>query len=151
MGKVEGLFVASRHGETPMRVDEIEIQLGVGVVSDRHGAATGSPSNTVTLIEAEALDAVARDYELAVSPEAARRNVLTRDAALNHLVDRVFRLGETILRGVELCEPCGHLEKVTGIAGVRKALVHRGGLRAEVVSGGVVRPGDRIEAVDAMG
>jgi MOSC domain-containing protein YiiM len=97
----------------------------------------------VTLIESEALDAVRREYGVEISAAESRRNILTEGVALNHLVGREFRIGEVRLRGVRLCEPCNHLEGLTR-PGVREALVHRGGLRADVLTDGVIRPGDRV-------
>ena len=63
--------------------------------------------------------------------------------ALNHLVGREFKIGEVTVRGVRLCEPCSHLEAVTGLE-VREGLVHRGGLRCEILSEGEVRVGDAV-------
>jgi len=56
-------------------------------------------------------------------------------------------VGAVTLAGIRLCEPCEHLEAVSGVQGVIKALLHRGGLRAEVVLGGEIRVGDEIEEV----
>ncbi len=66
---------------------------------------------------------------------------------MNHLVGTQFRVGAVVLRGIRLCEPCEHLESLTR-AGVRTALVHRGGLRAEILEGGEIRIGDRIEPIE---
>jgi MOSC domain-containing protein YiiM len=68
--------------------------------------------------------------------------------ALNHLVGTEFRVGEVRLKGVRLCEPCGYLERVTGLP-VKAGLVHRGGLRAQVLSGGTIRVGDPVVPVAA--
>ena len=84
-----------------------------------------------------------RDIEIAF--DETRRNILTRGLALNHLVGREFTVGTARIRGIKLCEPCGHLENLTR-GGVRRALVHRGGLRAEVIGDGVIKVGDRLEA-----
>ena len=75
-----------------------------------------------------------------------RRNVVTRGIALNHLVGKRFRVGEVLLQGIRLCEPCDHLESLTR-PGVRQALLHRGGLRAQILEGGVIRVGDPIAPV----
>jgi MOSC domain-containing protein YiiM len=63
--------------------------------------------------------------------------------ALNHLVGREFQIGDVRLRGLKLCEPCSHLQQLTGKPMI-KALLHRGGLRAEILIGGTIKPGDRI-------
>ena len=79
----------------------------------------------------------------AIEPIETRRNVVTRGVALNHLVGKRFRVGEVMLQGIRLCEPCEHLESLTR-PGVRAALVHRGGLRAQILEGGAIRVGDSI-------
>jgi MOSC domain-containing protein YiiM len=98
------------------------------------------------LIESEALEALKRDYGVELEPAQARRNLVTRAVALNHLVGREFTVGEARLRGTRLCDPCAHLESLTTRA-VLRGLIHRGGLRADVVSGGMIRVGDSIAAL----
>ena len=108
-------------------------------------ASKRSPDREITLIEAEAIEAVPREYGVELSPAEARRNIVTRGVALNHLVGREFRVGNVVLRGIRLCEPCEHLERLTR-PGVLEALVHRGGLRAQIVSGGTIQVGDSISS-----
>ena len=83
------------------------------------------------------------ESELLLQPGQARRNLVTRGVPLNHLVGREFQVGEVVFRGIRLCEPCGHLESLT-IKGVKDGLCHRGGLRAQIVRGGIIRAGDII-------
>ena len=146
--------VVSLHTATaaaaPMASHEsVRVSLGAGIEGDRYALGTGTYSNApgegreVTLIETEALDALKRAYGVELAPGESRRNIATRGVALNHLVGREFTVGGVTLRGVRLCEPCGHLERLTR-AGAHKGLVHRGGLRTVVVSGGAVRVGDPI-------
>jgi hypothetical protein len=110
------------------------------------GKASGAqaPDRQITLIETEALEAAGRDYELTIGPDQTRRNLLVRNVPLNHLVGKEFLVGEVRLRGLRLCEPCGHLEKLTAIDGVKTALLHRGGLRAEILTDGTLHPGDTV-------
>ena len=79
--------------------------------------------------------------------EKARRNVVTRGIALNALVGRRLRIGSVECVGRRLAEPCAHLEKLAR-PGLLRPLVHRGGLRADIVAGGVIRVGDEVEALD---
>jgi MOSC domain-containing protein YiiM len=95
------------------------------------------------LIESEALEALKRDYDIEVEAVQARRNIVTRGVALNHLVGREFTIGEARLRGMRLCDPCAYLESLSA-RGVLRGLIHRGGLRADVVLGGTIRIGDAI-------
>ena len=99
------------------------------------------------MIAAEAVDAVALQGDVSIEPAATRRNVLTRGVDVNALVGRRFRVGDAICLGVKPCTPCDHLESVTR-PGVRAALSGQGGLRADVLVGAVIRPGDQIEELD---
>jgi len=130
-------------------VTSVQAVIGKGLDRDRYFNKLGTYSNEpgsgrdLTFIEIEAIEALRRDYQIELEPSQFRRNVVTRGVALNHLVNRQFRVGNVTLRGTRLCEPCSHLEKLTR-KGVMRGLIHRGGLRAEVVTGGIIRAGDPI-------
>jgi MOSC domain-containing protein YiiM len=98
----------------------------------------------VTLIEAEAIEALREEHGVELAPGDARRNVVTRGINLNLLLGRRFRLGEADCLGQRLAEPCAWLQQQTP-AGTLRGLVHRGGLRADVLTGGAVRIGDAVE------
>jgi MOSC domain-containing protein YiiM len=132
---------------------EVQAVAGEGLEGDRYFKKTGTYSNKpgrgrqVTLIELESVEALKRDLKMELEPAQTRRNIVTRGVPLNHLVGQQFRLGpEVVLQGVRLCEPCDHLETLT-LRGVREGLLHRGGLRADIISGGTIRVGDPITAV----
>lgn len=133
-------------------LDEAELVQGRGIVGDKRFSLSTKPANQVTLIELEALEAAMAMAQPGspspLSPASARRNIVTRGVALNHLVGQRFVVGDAVLRGVELCEPCGHLAKVVSSA-FSRALVHRGGLRCEIVHSGRARPGDRITSLSS--
>ena len=130
-------------------VTSVQVIVGKGLEGDRYFSKLGTYSNDpgsgrdVTLIEIEAIEALMRDYQVELEPGQARRNIVTQGAALNHLVDREFKIGDIIFRGTRLCDPCAHLEKLTR-KGVMRGLIHRGGLRAEIISGGTIHSGDPI-------
>jgi MOSC domain-containing protein YiiM len=153
-GKVEAIYIASNGAEPLVAVDEIKAVVGLGLEGDRYFHKRGTfskkpmPGRDVTLIEAEAIEAVQKDYGLDIGPGDARRNIVTRGVPLNHLVGQKFRVGDATLIGVRLCNPCTHLTKLVG-PDFRKALVHRGGLRAEILEGAELHPGDEIEPLDA--
>jgi len=148
LGRVEAIYISPR-GAAPMQaLDEVTTIAGKGIEGDRYCEGTGSFSkpgkfSEITLIEAEAIAALRDEAGIELAPGASRRNIVTRGVALNHLVGISFRVGDTVLRGIRLCEPCGHLEGLTS-EGVRAALVHRGGLRAQIVQGGRIRAGDCV-------
>ena len=145
-GKVESIHVASDAKAPTEAVDQARAIPGVGLEGDRYALKLGTfykpePDFELTLIEAEALEALKRDYEVELAPGEARRNLVTRGVALNHLVGKEFRIGEVRIRGIRLCEPCSHLQSLVGRP-VIKGLLHRGGLRAQILSAGKIGVGD---------
>ena len=151
-GRVVSLYVGPAASARMEAVESVRAVAGRGIEGDRYFLRAGTysrkdgPDREITLIETEALEALARDYALTLDASESRRNVATRGVALNHLVGRTFRVGEATIRGLRLCEPCGHMERLCGKP-VRPGLVHRGGLRAEILTDGFIRIGDPIEAV----
>ena len=123
---------------------------GHGIEGDRYASGAGYYSykpeegRQVTLFEAEALEAFLRDHGIELRPEEHRRNVTTRDVALNHLVGRRFRIGPALLEATRLSVPCKHIEDVTGKP-IFDPLVNRSGLNAKILVGGVIGVGDPIE------
>lgn len=148
-GTVEAIHLAPASGQPVEARRTVEAVPGRGLREDRHfrhPEAEPRPPGTgqdLTLIESEALAAVGRDFDVELEAGEHRRNVTTHGIALNHLVDERFRVGEVLCQGVELCEPCRHLEGLTE-DGMIQALVHRGGLRADIIDGGTVAVGDAI-------
>jgi len=141
-GRIEGIFVTSTHGELPQAVDSVRALAGKGLEGNRY-FDEGRPETELTLIAAEALDALRDEHGIELDAAASRRNVLTRGIDLNALVGKRFRVGDVECRGIELCEPCKHLESLTQ-PGVIKGLVHRAGLNAEILNDGVLHPGDAV-------
>ncbi|MBU6424015.1 MAG: MOSC domain-containing protein [Chloroflexi bacterium] len=125
---------------------------GVGLDGDRYATGRGyysndpEPGREITLIEIEVLEALASEHDLHLAPAESRRNITTRGIRLDPLVGRRFLVGEVLCEGKRLCEPCEHLAELTGKA-VVKPLVHRGGLRAAIVEGGIIRVGDAVRRV----
>jgi MOSC domain-containing protein YiiM len=136
-GSVEQINVAAAESELPTPVDAVEVTAD-GIVGDRYGKA-----RDLTLIEAEALEGLRADTGIELSAAESRRQVLTRGIRLNDLVGAHFTVGDVECVGQEWCEPCSHLQGLTQ-QGVLRGLVHRGGLRADIVSGGRIAVGDTV-------
>ena len=149
-GRVESIHIAPAAGAPMKAVESVRAIPGRGLEGDRYFSKRGTYSakdgvdREITLIEIEALEALRRDYGIAVEAMETRRNVATRGVPLNHLVDQEFRIGGVTLRGVRLCEPCGYMEELSGKP-IRPGLVHRGGLRAQILVEGWIRVGDTVE------
>jgi hypothetical protein len=154
VGIVESIFIAPSAEVLPRAVGEADVVPGKGIEGDRYFAGDGTfyeerkSGQDLTLVEAEALEALEAEAGIELSAAEARRNVLTRGVSLNDLIGRRFRVGEVECVGSRLCEPCDHLERLTK-PGVLKGLVHRGGLRTDVVVGGRIAVGDPVEELGA--
>jgi len=153
-GDVVSIHVVAKAGLPMESRQSAEAVAGRGLEGDRYFDGAGYWSThpgrgrEVTLIELESIEALAQEKQVVIAPAAARRNLVTRGVPLNHLVGREFQVGEVRLLGVRLCEPCDYLEGLT-TKGVLTGLLHRGGLRAEIVSGGTIRVGDVILEIKA--
>jgi MOSC domain-containing protein YiiM len=132
-------------------VPEVRAVPGKGLEGDRYFRGEGSFSRNpgggrqVTLVASEMLELLQSEHGIALPASETRRNLVTKGVSLNDLVDRVFRVGSVRMKGVRLAEPCSHLERLTQ-PGVIKGLVHRAGLRADILDEGVLRVGDEIVA-----
>ena len=140
-GVVEQIAIAPENEVLPQPVDSVRVVAGQGLEGDRY--FDKGAQNAITLIEAEALEGLQRDTGIELSHQESRRQVLTRGIELNPLVGERFYVGGVLCLGVELCEPCNHLQGLTQ-QGVLRGLVHRAGLRAEVLGGGTIAPGDAV-------
>jgi MOSC domain-containing protein YiiM len=158
-GQVVSLHVGREAGVPLDIVPEVRAVPGRGLEGDRYflgrGHYSARPSfggRDVTFIETETIEALERGVEnaagerLGIKMTAAetRRNIATVGVPLNHLVDRTFWVGSVQMRGTRLCEPCQYLEGLTGRPRLMNGLLHRGGLRAQILTEGVIRVGDTI-------
>ena len=149
---VVSIFIAARGGQPLCAIERVRAVPGKGLEGDRYFLGAGtfmpksgklSPSQEATLIESEAIDALKCETGIELDPCQSRRNILTRGIRLNDLVDKEFNVGEVRMKGIRLAEPCNHLESLTQ-AGVREGLVRRGGLRAQILTEGLIMVGDAI-------
>jgi hypothetical protein len=154
-GTVAMIALAERATGDMHTVDQARALTNRGLDGDRYAAKEGTftPTNDtargydLTLIEAEVLDSLTLPNGRQLGYAEARRNIVTRGIDLNALVGRRFRVGNVECLGQRLCEPCSHLERLT-TKGTLKGLIHRGGLRADVLSDGEVTTGDGIGTID---
>jgi MOSC domain-containing protein YiiM len=143
-GQVRHIHVAPADGEPLMARDQVTLVEGKGIEGDRY-FGRGRPAKNLTLVEEEKLRAACDEIGVTYAPGCSRRNVTVTGVDLNALVGRTFRLGEAVLQGDELCEPCGLMESCIGI-GARDALVHKAGLRARILRGATIGIGDAVGA-----
>ena len=152
-GKVVSAHIAPEAAVPMTPVAEVLAVAGKGIEGDRYAKEIGFFSQNkgvhrqVTLFETEVLETIKRDHNKDVSPNECRMNLVTRGVPLSHLVGKKFRVGEAILRGEKLNEPCKHLAEVIGKP-IIPSLIHRCGLFAQILEGGIIRPGDSVEALE---
>ena len=153
---VVGIYTASISGSRLRLVPRAELEAGKGLVGDRYYLGVGTfskkimaPDAAITLIESEEIERFNSNEQAAHSPGEFRRNVVTRGIKLNDLVGKRFLVGAALLEGKRLCEPCAHLARLVR-APVVEGMVHRAGLRAQILTGATVRVGDEIREEGAV-
>jgi hypothetical protein len=145
-GQIEAIYVSRCAGEAATALTTAHALPGRGLDGDRHVTGDGTfpsglPGSALTLIEAE----VCESFDPPLGPDDHRRNIVTRGVVLNDLVGHVFTLGAVRCKGMRLCEPCTVVQRYAGRP-VLRALVHRGGLRADILADGEIAVGDEIRA-----
>lgn len=145
-GRVEAIFVAPGAGATARQLESAQLLAGRGLDGDRHVTGRGTfpsglPGSALTLIE----DEVCASFSPPLSGDEHRRNIVTRGIDLNALVGREFTIGLVRCRGMRLCEPCTVIDGYAARP-ILRALVHRGGLRADILEDGLIRRGDPVLA-----
>lgn len=151
-GRILAICIAPQAGIPLLSVEAATLEAGGGILGDRYHARGGTfseklkgkPDWEITLIEQEEVDRFNANQLVPYPPGSFRRNVVTKGVRLNELVGQQFTVGAAVLEGIRLCEPCAHLARLV-CAEVARAMVHRAGLRARIVTGAVVRPGDLVQ------
>ena len=146
-GEVVEINISPEHEQLPQPVSRVRAVPGHGLEGDRNfyeGPGTQPERDReLTLIATEALEALGEEHGIDLTAAESRRNVATRGIDLNGLEGRRFRVGAVECEGIELCEPCNHLQGLTR-PGVLRGLVHRGGLRAAILTEGEIAVGDAV-------
>jgi MOSC domain-containing protein YiiM len=147
-GNVVGIFVARQSAEAMVSLPEVRAFADRGLEGDRFFRSSWNAVNrsdkAVSLIEDEVLQAAAQELGVESIADKTRRNIVTRGVPLIELLHNEFTIGGVLMRGIRLFEPCGHLVQVSKLPGIFKALDHRSGLKAAILSDGVIHVGDKI-------
>lgn len=150
-GQVESIYVRPQPSKPVLELDKVLVIPGKGLQGDYYSIVTArkknGPDREITLIESESLSAIESEYKISLNPGESRRNIVTSNMSLNQLVGKEFKVGAVTLKGIRLCEPCFHLAELTQKE-VIPALVHRGGLRAQILTEGTIQIGDPIYFVE---
>ena len=127
-------------GKNPtVEVDEIECIAGRGIRGDRFFDFKENYRGQATFFSQEIFDAMCAELKLlGKSPGESRRNVIIEGADLNALVGMEFKVQDVIFRGMAECSPCYWMDHAFA-PGAEKFLQNRGGLRAQILTDGILR------------
>jgi MOSC domain-containing protein YiiM len=146
LGRVDSIYIGPLDAGPMNSVESVNAVAGRGLEGDRYfrtGDEPGDPTEEVTLIEAEPIENARRDHDLDIEPADMRRNIVTRGVTLRDLIGKKFTVGVVQLEGLEDNPPCKHLQKLAGKP-LLKPMIEKGGIRARILEGGTIRPGDQI-------
>jgi MOSC domain-containing protein YiiM len=148
-GKVVAIYIAPAQGEPTVFVQQAHLVPGMGIEGDRYynlaakSRENRKPSHELTLVEMESIEAICQQDGIPLTSDQTRRNIVTRGVSLNNLMDREFSIGVIKVRGIKLCEPCSYLAGRTDPR-IIISMAHRGGLRAQIISEGIIHLDDTI-------
>lgn len=152
-GKIEKLLIAKDPQSNMQNVNQIVLEIGKGIFGDRYYEKKGTfsnigeiePDRDVTLIEIEKINALNEEYNLNITPEDFRRNIVVSNCDLNSLIGKEFQIGKVVLKGLRLCEPCKYLAEKLQEDKTLTQMVHKAGLRAEIIKGGSIDLTSQVE------
>ena len=152
-GKIVKLLISKDPKSTMLSLNQIVLEAGKGIFGDRYYNQEGTfsnkgeiePDRDVTLIEIEKIDALNKEHNLDITAEDLRRNIVVSNCDLNSLVDKEFQIGEVVLKGLRLCEPCKYLSDKLNEKKVLSEMVHKAGLRAQIIKSGSIDLNSQVE------
>ena len=152
-GKIAKLLISKDTQSDMLNVNQIVLEIGKGIFGDRYYNQEGTfsnkgeiePDRDVTLIEIEKIDALNKENDLNITAEDFRRNIVVSNCDLNSLVDKEFQIGEVVLKGLRLCEPCKYLSDKLNEKKVLTEMVHKAGLRAQIIKSGSIDLNSQVE------
>ena len=152
-GKIVKLLISKDPKSAMLSLNQIVLEAGKGIFGDRYYNQEGTfsnkgeiePDRDVTLIEIEKIDALNKEHNLDITAEDLRRNIVVSNCDLNSLVDKEFQIGEVVLKGLRLCEPCKYLSDKLNEKKVLTEMVHKAGLRAQIIKSGSIDLNSQVE------
>ncbi len=152
-GKIAKLLISKDTQSDMLNVNQIVLEAGKGIFGDRYYNQEGTfsnkgeiePDRDVTLIEIEKIDDLNKEHDLNITAEDFRRNIVVSNCDLNSLVGKEFQIGEVVLKGLRLCEPCKYLSNKLDNEQVLSQMVHKAGLRAQIIKSGSIDLNSQVE------
>ena len=152
-GKIIKLLISKDPQSTMINVNQMVLEIDKGIFGDRYYNQIGTfsnketiePDSHVTLIELEKITALNEEHNLNITAEDFRRNIVVTNCDLNSLVGKEFQIGEVELKGIRLCEPCKYLSDKIKEKKALTEMVHKAGLRAQIIKGGSIDLNSQVE------
>ena len=152
-GKIAKLLISKDTQSDMLNVNQIVLEIGKGIFGDRYYNQEGTfsnkgeiePDRDVTLKKKKKIDALNKENDLNITAEDFRRNIVVSNCDLNSLVGKEFQIGEVVLKGLRLCEPCKYLSNKLDNEKVLSQMVHKAGLRAQIIKGGSIDLNSQVE------
>ncbi|WP_121627094.1 MOSC domain-containing protein [Poseidonibacter antarcticus] len=152
-GKIINLFISPNTKSTMQEVNQMILEKEKGIFGDRYYNQEGTfsnkgktePDRDVTLIEIEKINEFNDNFNQDITAEDFRRNIVVSNCDLNSLVDKEFQIGNVVLKGIRLCEPCKYLAEKLDNDKVLTEMIHKSGLRAQIIKGGSIEMTSQLE------
>ncbi|WP_072682397.1 MOSC domain-containing protein [Arcobacter sp. LA11] len=152
-GKIVSLLISQDTKSSMQKVNQIILEEEKGIFGDRYYNQEGTfsnkgkiePDRNVTLIEIEKINEFNDKFNENITGEDLRRNIVISNCDLNSLVDKEFQIGNVVLKGIRLCEPCKYLADKLNNQKVLTKMVNKAGLRAQIIKGGSIDMTSQLE------
>ena len=153
-GKIVNLLISQDNKSSMQKVNQIILEEGKGIYGDRYYNQEGTfsnkgkiePDRDVTLVEIEKINEFNNEFNENITDEDLRRNIVVSNCDLNSLVDKEFQIGNVVLKGIRLCEPCKYLSEKLDNKKVLTEMIHKAGLRAKIIKGGSIDMTSQLES-----
>tara|TARA_Y100000590_G_C15156883_1_gene802062 strand:- start:91 stop:531 length:441 start_codon:yes stop_codon:yes gene_type:complete len=145
MGEVFQIGITQNSGEEIINANSILAIAGKGLENDRFAKKNNDKGNQLTIIQKEIIDEYNKNQGTSIPYINFRRNIISKNINLNEMIGKIIKIKNIEIKVIDLCEPCNHLQKLLKQENLVKNLLHKGGIRCEILKGGKINIGDKIE------
>jgi len=145
MGKIEAINITNISEDNTFYVNQAILEKGKGIVNDRYYENFKEKKEQVTLINLEEINNFNSRIKQNIDAKNFRRNIIISGINLSKLINKKIKINEVTLKVHEICQPCKYLQDRLEIPGLIKMLVNKSGVRAEILTSGIISVGDVIK------
>ena len=137
--------ISKNKGGKIVSLNDVEAIKGKGLVNERHFKENNEKRCQITLIEIENINHYNKITGTTIPAINFLRNIVTEGTRLNELVGKEFFIGLVKLKAHDLCRPCKYLQESLKQKNLVSELLHKAGLRCEILANGKIFVGDEIK------